>query len=478
MFGMGFGSESEARDAQRHGTGRRHGARELNSDQGMSSAAEKTMMAQRAHDTHRAEQALNMQKAPSFMEQMYMGESRKKTEKGPVAQKHVDGREKLNVFAWESTPKNQDVPHRGRVIERSEAELRSLKRSDAASRRDGDAQKFTTNQDGNFLRFSDNPKAPMRKPLGKQNNPAPYAVDYPQSNVPEKDANARPMRRRAPEQPAPAGPEFEGFPGMGKSSPQKNIDHIERCNQESNIFPPSVSGMETPMSHNHMEAELIQRMHQQRKQADVGTATTSPQQQQRNMGPYTTSNGSYGVDRLPKGGSPQSSFSPSLQSMTPQAMTPQAMSPKGQQQRGGMSEMQQLIQQQYQPPALAPNAGRVVHGQGCECCPPQQPKQQYPPLYPESESSTPRYLRDHNEYGDAATDDERELYEYEQQLRMRLMKARQEQDRGDAVAYDYSQEKGFVETPREEGAPRWLDDGSVTPSEAISQGDRRVRFNM
>lgn len=534
MFGSGFGAESEARDAQRHSTGRRHGPREMTNELGQpNTATDNTVLAQKAFENRRAVQQQNMEKAPSFMEQMYSndasrngggGGGRQASQQPPGAAKknNNQGRDHLNLFSWDehSSGGNKELgvaPRRG-VVERSEAELRSLRQKDDAVKRDGDARKFEKNKDGNFLRFSENSPQPTRKPLSPQNKAAPFAVDYPQCDVPDKDANHRPLRRRPPPQKDVESSEFDGFPGMGRQSREKNAEHLERRGQESNIFPPSM----TPSSAGASDAELIQRVHQQRTKPEVGVATQASQVP-RNLGPYTTSNGSYGVNKTPGGrvvseaglgaGGPEA-YPPGLISPqsygygygygsgqeTPQSVpkgysysgqtTPQHMMMGGGGGAGGYGGPQQSPQMQrggaegaYQPPRLAPGARPAPCGgtdDDCACCP--HPQKRAPP----SESSTPRFIREHDEYGADAGDEEAELYAYEQQLRARLMRAR-EADAGGAepVSYEFSASKGFVETPRE-GAARWMDESpAVTPSavgdmysSSAGAGDRRVRFNM
>lgn len=438
------------RDSQRHATGRRHGAREMTSDSGQPLVSnDVTVMAQNAYQSKRDRQEKNMQSGPSFMDQMYKGDEGRNSKQVTGAGRGTANKpDSLNVFSW-------DMGKGGQRQRDGEQLQGPIGRSDAEARRTGESKKFEDNKNGNFLKFSENPSKPARQPISPQNQCAPYATNY-EAN-PKAEA-MRGGRRQPPANGGKAGPEIDGFPGMGQNSRHKPFQHIPRKNVESNVFLPEPPGM--------AEERFAPPQQQQRAPPNNGggLAGMMGMPPPPRGGAYTTSNGTYGVETPSEASSPSGAYQPPDLSNYPPRMAPP--------------------QHAGQPPSAYAN-----------------PNQGYYREEP-SESSTPRYLRDERDY----EADDRELYEYEEQLRMRLQQARGGagggcegagccQQRGNATAYDYSTEDGFSETPREElekrrlyqlqqeggGAARWIDDESaVTPSSVTPQAtaDRRVRFDM
>lgn len=377
MFGPGFGAESEARDAHRHITGRRHGPREMTNDSGLPYAAtDNTVQAQQVFQTHRAAQQRHMETSPSFLDQMFesRGERQQKTTSGvlhhasgvlpgsdyrggaaggmvsstsspQVAVKgggaggagavyhgYPPGKEPLNIFSWNDEYQQKGL--RDKLITDRNAEMRTLCPGGAVVaqdystiRRDDDARKFERSTDNHFLSFGeDKRKAPVGlHPMGAGSKSPPFAVNYEQRDVPADPAVHHPSRRRAgpPVSSESSALPFEGFPGLGGAnggvasnyaspasfptatsssmypfSPKVPSSPVAVPRPISNVFLSDLPGgpetlASAPRSATSTE---IQRQHQLRTKAEVGIPCPSTTGLHRHLGPYSTSNASYGVE--------------------------------------------------------------------------------------------------------------------------------------------------------------------------------------
>lgn len=377
MFGSGFGAESEARDAQKHITGRRHGPRDMTNVAGVpNSAADKTMEAQRAFQTHRAAQQRHMETGPSFLDQMFDSRADRQQKANPTMflkscgalpgqDSRVDsggmssfsspatvngsgggvgtrrsgpqGREPLNIFSWNDEYQQKGL--REKLMMERDSEMRALCPPEVVGakdlgslRRDGDAKKFERSTDNHFLNFGEDKSTalPGRKPLGTANPAPPFAVNYEQREVKSDPSVHHPCRRRpGPAMGADAGaPSFEGFPGLGganggiassyaspttlsaPSSPYSSASkvphpHVTVPRPISNVFLPELanSGEGSPLAPQSSTSTEIQRLHQLRTKAEVGIPCPSSTAIHRHLGPYSTSNASYGEEdgvRSPK----------------------------------------------------------------------------------------------------------------------------------------------------------------------------------
>lgn len=533
-------------------------------------AMDNTIEAQRAFQSHRAVQQRHIETGPSFLDSMFANRSERERQANPGASLRASGtlsgdaltssqtspnasgaggglprgsqkgKEPLNLFKWNDEYQQKGL--REKLMMERDSELRSLCPPESPYgpnfgdlRRDDDAKKFERSTDNHFLNFDDGKMQGNigRKSLAPGNANTPFAVNYEQrEGLADREIQSPSRRRQGPVKTNTCGTSFEGFPGLGganggiasnyappstysaasspshSSSPTQPLPHRAVPRPISNVFLPDIpNGSEAlllaPQSGTSTE---IQRRHQLRTRAEVGFPCPSSTTMQRHLGPYSTSNASYGVnddERMSR------SFSYSKAGGIPgEAMNV-----------GGMGGVPPHV------PHIAGGggAGRVPASYGdyggyppsvgstASSLPPSQlAYQQAPPSYasypPSSYASggsvpgraTPSSLRrDLYSLGDGSNANpkagalgsaqmppysattapiglppqELEMEEYEQDLRRRLQERRQQtggeigeedmtggagagygwnpQDRLEPTAYDYSPDKGFMETPRE-----------------------------
>lgn len=497
MFGRDFGVESETRDSTHHATGRRHGAREMTNESGIPlSAADNTVLARDEFNRKRALDESNIANAPSFMQSM--------GEKSAAASEHAShpappvsrtaGKDTLNLFSWEG-PIEKKPHRRSSGVEKSEAEINSLRPVHDSVHRNMDAQKFEQHKDTSFLHFSENQPRPGRRTLSPQNTQPPFAMDQPvaPNQVPGAGPAPPHMRRQFPGSsgatPASQQPSsIDGFPGLGGANAFKNPSPALNKKPISSVFNLPIDPVQSDT-----EAAQIQRMHQSRTKAEVGTATVG-RAAPRHMGGYTTSNGSYGVVQTSAGRViPKEVLTGGSAPWSTQPQAPSAYRGTGGESGAAEGGVTGNMSRDYERESLHEHPlGEVGYGHR-DYAPSHLSNnpvpQGIPSTAPEARESTlPEFLQEQTRGGanslQALQEHDRELEAYEQLLRERLRQARRKeegmnhmggsQDRGEGVSYDYSPANGFVETPRDGGAP-WIDEGANGLPNTQDYRDEKVR---
>lgn len=451
-----------------------------------------------------------------------------------------NGKEPLNVFKWNDGYQQKGL--REKLMMERDSELRSLCPPESPHgpnfgdlRRDDDAKKFERSTENHFLNFEEGKKQahPGRKPLASGNVTTPFAVNYEQREVQtDREMHSPSRRRQEPVRANTGGPSFEGFPGLGgvnsgvASSVAPPSTYSEASSPSHSSFPvqpPPQSAVPRPISNvflpnlqNGNDALLlapqsgtstdIQRRHQLRTRAEVGFSTPSSTTMQRYLGPYSTSNATYGVkDDEPRsinfphpksGGIPGEAMNVGGMGGIPPHMSNMAggggagRAPASYGDYGGYPPSVGSVASSLPPSQLAyPQAppshasyapssyasGGSVAGQGM----PSSLRQDVYGLDDANHANPkggalgsapiPSYGATNAPSNFASHDFEME--EYEQDLRRRLQERRQQtggeigdesmtggagagygwnpQDRLEPTAYDYNPDKGFVETPRD-----------------------------
>lgn len=239
--GGSFGHESEARDAQKRPTGRRH--RPVDMAEQMASIAspnrDGVATGEVLPGNRRAIQQNRMSSGPSFMDHMYENSAASRQAPPAMRRGHPSQSDKLNVFSWEQNgPAETGGRHRGEP--RDAGLLNGTPRDTAEDIRQRESKKFESHGDSHFLRFSDASTTPQtagkKGPLKASGKEEATFMDGLL-----RDEEQRRSKRRAPENSgAQLGPSVEGFPGMGKGTACKRFPHLQRKVVESNVFPPAI----------------------------------------------------------------------------------------------------------------------------------------------------------------------------------------------------------------------------------------------
>ncbi|KAK7200959.1 hypothetical protein NESM_000155200 [Novymonas esmeraldas] len=270
MFFAGgtFGHESEARDANRRPTGRRHQARDMAEVQATVDAARGAPATSVAEEARHTTAQRQMATGPSFLDRMYDHNSTIVESAQPTRRRGSAPPDHLNIFSWQEVSPTAAAsgvrqPAAGTGAPRAARPVNpTTVAATAEDRRAQESKKFEAHQESAFLRFSDAPKAtPAGGAAGQRG--ARYGAAPPPPPPPppshteggmmgnlmrDQPEKARGRRGQAPVV-APgkrrSGAEAEmgvaGFPGMGQRSAPRGVPHLTRKPVQSNVFPPTTS---------------------------------------------------------------------------------------------------------------------------------------------------------------------------------------------------------------------------------------------
>ncbi|KAG5500432.1 hypothetical protein JKF63_03525 [Porcisia hertigi] len=263
MFFSGgtFGSASEARDANKRPSGRRHQPRDMAEVQA-NIDADTGILKTSAEGARRSAAQKNMASGPSFLDRMFEHSATIVESSNPTRRRGSAPADHLNIFSWQNNPPASRGPGQGHAPALSEPRagrpvVATAALPTAEDRRAVESKKFESNRDGVFLRFTDDPKTkgkadardggarPGAEP-GKPVTSFPTGGDMGGSLMRGESLKVCGRRGKAA---APAsnkrgmeeGSGVAGFPGMGERSAPRAVPRLTRKPVESNVFPQAVS---------------------------------------------------------------------------------------------------------------------------------------------------------------------------------------------------------------------------------------------
>nr|CAJ2476252.1 unnamed protein product [Leishmania braziliensis] len=262
MFFAGgtFGVESEARDAHRRPTGRRHQARDM-------AELQANIEASRGAPTVPAEGARHataqnkMAAGPSFLDRIHEQNSIVVESPHPTRRRGAAPADHLNIFSWHDTTPAPRAPNQGHQVTASGSRTAQPTNVTAAAptaedRREQAAKKFEMHSDSAFLRFINAPKTGSGAEAGKRGAytgavsgqpvvPPPPGRDM-GSRMHELSHGRRRGRGKAVAHTGnqcsvPEESGIAGFPGMGQRSTPHAVPHLTRKSAQADVLPSSVS---------------------------------------------------------------------------------------------------------------------------------------------------------------------------------------------------------------------------------------------
>ncbi|KPI84899.1 hypothetical protein ABL78_6054 [Leptomonas seymouri] len=256
MFFAGgtFGHESEAREANRRPTGRRHQPCDMaelqTASAGSAAAGPGGAAVKNGVDRHVSDQK-QMSSGPSFMDRMYEHDA---SATGPAhaTRRHKSGpSDCLNVFSWKETDRSAKPPQAaaGRGPRAAREINATMGVPTAEDRRVQESKKFEAHSDSTFLKFSDSP-AQVQSALAantKRRAPAPEQSDNGVMGCLMRDQPQQPQgkhvqagRRVAAGRRGEGAedPGVAGFPGMGQRGPPRPVPQAKRAQAQPNSSPP------------------------------------------------------------------------------------------------------------------------------------------------------------------------------------------------------------------------------------------------
>ncbi|KAG5475014.1 hypothetical protein CUR178_04464 [Leishmania enriettii] len=258
--GGSFGVESEARDANRRPTGRRHQARDMAQVQAAIDANNSVAKAPAEGPRHAAAQK-QMSTGPSFLDRMYENNSAVVESSRPTRRHATAPADHLNIFSWQGAAPASRPPEQG--LQASTCGSRASRPANvmataptAEERRAVESKKFEAHHDSAFLRFSDDPKGPHAAEAGNRGARAGDTKGKPVLSAPSESGMIGSLMREQPHKPrgrrgqpsAPTGNQLSapeesgvaGFPGMGQRSIPRAVPHVARRPVPNNIFPAAI----------------------------------------------------------------------------------------------------------------------------------------------------------------------------------------------------------------------------------------------
>ncbi|KAG5474345.1 hypothetical protein LSCM1_03125 [Leishmania martiniquensis] len=257
MFFAGgtFGSESEARDANRRPTGRRHQARDMAEVQAAIDANHGVAKATAEGFRHAAAQK-QMSAGPSFLDRMYEQNSAV-VEASRRTRRHASApTDHLNIFSWQDSAPATRAPEQSlHVAANGPRASRPVNVNAAAptaeDRRAEESKKFEAHLNSAFLRFSDDPKGQRAVNAGNCGAHTGDVTGKPVVSAPSENGMMGSLMREHPHKPrgrrgqppattgnrlsAPEESGVAGFPGMGQRSIARAVPHLTRKPVQSNV---------------------------------------------------------------------------------------------------------------------------------------------------------------------------------------------------------------------------------------------------
>ncbi|KPA85414.1 hypothetical protein ABB37_01723 [Leptomonas pyrrhocoris] len=251
MFFAGgtFGHESEAREANKRQTGRRHQPQ----DMALSPTGNVPAGPVASEDTSRhMNDQKQMSAGPSFMDRMYAHDASAGQQPHAARRQKAGPRDNLNIFSWQEADKAQVSPQQaGRGPREARSTDATMAVPTAEDRRAQESKKFETHSASTFLKFSDTPVKGQQAPTPNATRRASGSAQQGGGMMGElmRDQPQRPHGKRiqAEQQRTAkqtgAGGEVSGvagFPGMGQNSAPRPGPQSNRKQAPSNVFPPSL----------------------------------------------------------------------------------------------------------------------------------------------------------------------------------------------------------------------------------------------
>ncbi|CBZ28474.1 conserved hypothetical protein [Leishmania mexicana MHOM/GT/2001/U1103] len=259
MFFAGgtFGVESEARDANKRPSGRRHQARDMAELQATVDASQGVQPVP-AEGTRCAAAQRQMATGPSFLDRMYEHNSAVVESAHPAGRRVSAPTDHLNIFSWDDTAPASRPPIQSRQVAASGSRATQPVNTTGPvptveDRRAAEARKFETSSESAFLRFTDAPKAQPRAEAGNRDARTGAVSGKPATSLPPcgdmmgnlmREQPPKPRGRRGPavtptsnRSSVPEESGVAGFPGMGQRSIPRGPPHLTRKPAQSNVFP-------------------------------------------------------------------------------------------------------------------------------------------------------------------------------------------------------------------------------------------------
>ncbi|GET90027.1 hypothetical protein, conserved [Leishmania tarentolae] len=256
-----FGAASEAHDANKRPSGRRHQARDMAELQATVDARKGFPPAPAEGARHAAAQK-KMAAGPSFLDRMHQQNSAVVDMAHPTRRRGSAPMDHLNIFSWHDTAPASRTPHQDRQLAESGSRATQPVKTTAPvptaeDRRAQEARKFETNTESAFLRFINAPKAQLGAEAGNRGARTGAVSRKPATSLPPySDIMGNPVRDQ-PEKPrgrrgkaaaatdnrsgAPGESGIAGFPGMGQRGILPGTSHLARKPEQSNPFPSPTS---------------------------------------------------------------------------------------------------------------------------------------------------------------------------------------------------------------------------------------------